>query len=94
MACRTPFTGSGIHHSNVSHQISHDMYINGFFVLLFDLTRYHTASEGHVSKPDNGHLRLEFKFTEPLPEAINCLLYSEFDSSVRINALRTVTTDN
>jgi hypothetical protein len=91
VAYRTLFTGSGIHHS-VDHKISH-MYINGFFMLLFDLTPDHAASGGHVSKPDDGHIRLEFKFTEPLPETLNCLLYLEFDSSVRINALRSVTTD-
>jgi hypothetical protein len=31
MAYRTIFTGSGIPHSNMGHQISHDMFINGFF---------------------------------------------------------------
>jgi hypothetical protein len=93
MAYRTLFTGSGIHHSNAGHQISHDLYFIGFFMPLFDLTPDHAASEGHVSKPDNGHIRLRFKFSEPLPEALNCLMYSEFDSSVRINAPRTVTTD-
>ena len=30
----TLFEGSGIHHSNTGLQITHDMYINGFFMLL------------------------------------------------------------
>jgi len=38
MGYRTLFEGSGIHHSNTSLQITLDMYINGFFKLLFDMT--------------------------------------------------------
>ena len=30
------FEGSGIHHSNAGLQIAHDMYIAGYFMLLFD----------------------------------------------------------
>jgi hypothetical protein len=93
MAYRILFTGSGIHQSNTGHQIPHDMYINGFFMHLFDLTPDHAASEGHMSKTDNGHIRLEFKFSEPLPEALTCLLYLEFDSTLRISALKQVTID-
>ena len=37
MGYRTLFEGSGIHHSNSGLQITH-MYINGYFMLLFDLT--------------------------------------------------------
>jgi len=32
------FEGSGILHSNTGLQITHDMYFNGYFILLFDLT--------------------------------------------------------
>ena len=38
MGYRTLFEGSGIHHSNAGLQITHDMYIAGYFMLLFDLT--------------------------------------------------------
>jgi len=33
MEYRTLFEASGIHHSNSELQISHDMYINGYFML-------------------------------------------------------------
>jgi hypothetical protein len=65
------------------------MYIHVYFMLLFDLTPYQAPSEEHVSPPTNGHIPLELNFSEPLPEAFNCLLYLEYDSSVRIDALRT-----
>ena len=41
----TLFEGSGIHHSNAGLQITHDMYIAGYFLLLFDLTPYLSAKK-------------------------------------------------
>jgi len=35
MGYRTLFVGSGIHHSNAGHQITHDMFVNSYFMLLF-----------------------------------------------------------
>jgi len=85
MGYSTLFEGSGIHHSNAGHQITHDMFLNGYFMLLFDLTPDQGASESHTSQPGQGNIRVEMKFAKPLPEAITCLLYLEFDNSVLIN---------
>ena len=68
------------------------MFIVGYFTL-FDLTRDRAASEGHVLLPDQGNIRLELQFDRPLPEAITCLLYLEYDNCVRIDQLRTFSTD-
>ena len=38
MGYRTLFEGSGIHHSNTGLQITPAKYINGYFILVFDLT--------------------------------------------------------
>jgi hypothetical protein len=46
------------------------MYINGYFMFLFDLTPDEAASEEHVSPPNNGHIRLEFKFAEALQKLL------------------------
>ena len=89
----TLFEGSGIHHSNSGLQITHDMYINGFFMLLYDLTPDMAASEGHTSSPASGDIRIDLKFGTALPEAITCLLYLEYDNSVRIDLARNVSTD-
>ena len=62
-------------------------------MLLFDLTPDRAASEGHVSLPDQGNIRLELKFDKPLPDAVTCLLYLEYDNSVRIDQLRSVSAD-
>jgi hypothetical protein len=58
----TLFEGSGIHHSNTGLQITHDKFINGYFMLVFDLTPDPAASEGHTSSPVNGNIRIELKF--------------------------------
>jgi len=93
MGYRTLFEVSEIHHLNSGLQITHDMYIHGYLMLLFDLTPDRNASEGHISHPDNGNIRVELKFRKPLPEAITFIFYFEYDISVRVDTTRTVTTD-
>jgi len=93
MGYTTFFEGSGIHHSNADHQITHDMFVNEYFLLLFYLTPDQGASEAHTSHPEQSNIRVELKFAKPLPEAITCLLYLEFDNSVLINLARNVSTD-
>ena len=93
MGYRTLFEGSGIHHSNSGLQITNDMYINGYFMLLFDLTPDRGASEGHTSLPENGNIRVELQFSKPFSESITCLLYLEYGSTVLVNFSRKVTTD-
>jgi len=93
MGYRTLFEGSGIHHSNAGHQTTHDLFVNIYFMLLFYLTPDRGASEAHTSHREKGNIRVELKFAKPLPEAITCLLYLEFDNSVLINLARNVTTE-
>ena len=90
---RTLFEGSGIHHSNTGLQITPAMYINGFFMLVFDLKPDIAASEGHTSDSTYGHIRLDLKLRKALPDPLVCLLYLEYDGSIIKDALRTVNTD-
>ena len=62
-------------------------------MLLFYLTPDRAASDGHISLPDQGIIRMEHQFDKPLPEAVTCLLYLEYDNSVRIDQMRTFCTD-
>jgi hypothetical protein len=93
MGYRTLFEGSGIDHSNAGLQITPAMYINGYFMLVFDLTPDLAASEAHTSDPANGHIRLDLKFDHALSEPFVCLLYCEYDNSILMDSLRNVTTD-
>ena len=54
-------------------------------MLIFDLKPDGGPSEGETSHSENGNFRIEFKFNMPLPEAITCLLYLEFDNSLLID---------
>ena len=80
MAHRTLFEGSGIRHSNAGLQISHASFVNGYFMILFDLTPDNGVSEGHTSHPDSGNTRIEARFCKALPAATTCLLYLEYDN--------------
>ena len=93
MGYRTVFEGSGIHHLNTGLQIWPAQYINGYFMLVFDLTPDLAASEGHTFDPAHGNLRLELKFAKALPDPLVCLLYLGFDNSVLIDSIRQVSTD-
>jgi len=93
MAYKTLFDGSGIHHSNSGLQVTHDMFINGYLMLLFDHTPDLAASEGHASPTESDNIRIEVTFKGALKKAINCLLYLEYDNSVRVDLYRTVTAD-
>jgi len=93
MGYRTLFEVSGIHHSVAGHQITHHMFGNGYFMLLFDLTPVQGAPDAHTFHPEQGIIRVELKFTKHLREAMTCLLYLEFDNTLLINTARNVTTD-
>ena len=93
MGYRTLFEVSGIHHSNTRLRITHDMYINDYFMLLFYLTPDRGASESHTSLAENGNISIKLQFVKALPESITCLLYLEYDSTVVVNFSRKFTTD-
>ena len=93
MGYRTLFEGSGIHHSNTGLQITPAKYINGYFMLVFDLTPDLAGSEGHISDPAHGNIRIEMKFGKALPDPLVCLLNLEFDSAVLIGSMRQVSAD-
>ena len=69
------------------------MFVNGYFLLLFDLTSDHGTSEGHTSHPDSCNIRIEWKFKKALTVAITCLLYLEYDNCIRIDLSRIIRTD-
>jgi hypothetical protein len=64
MVYRTLFEESGIHHLNSGLQVTYDMCIAGYFMLLFDFIPDRAASEGHTSHPDNGNIRIEARFAK------------------------------
>ena len=55
------------------------------------------AGSGSVGRsrlaPTSGDNRIDLKFAKALPEAVTCLLYLEYDNSIRIDLARNVSTD-
>jgi hypothetical protein len=62
-------------------------------MIVYNLTPDLAESEGHASPPTNGDIRIDLKFAKALAEAVTCLLYLEYDNSVRIGLARNVSTD-
>jgi hypothetical protein len=93
LAYNTLFQGSGIRHSNAGLQVTHRMFIAGYFMLLFYLTPDRAASEGHISLLDQYNRRVDLQFDNPISEAITCLLYLEYGNCGSINQLRTFSSD-
>lgn len=86
----TLFTGTGYHYHDGGHQITKQMFDNGYFLLAFDLTADHQYDGEHNSPLKQGSIRIEGRFEEALKESITCLVYSEFDSNITIDQSRTV----
>jgi glycogen debranching enzyme len=84
---RTLFEGPDIYHSNTGLQITHDRFITGYFVLLFDLTPDQSASDRHTSLSEKGNIRIELKFNTALATAITYLLYLEHYRNIQIDKL-------
>jgi len=66
------------------------MYISVYFMLHFDLTHDRGTSEGHAT---HGNIGIELIFNKPLPEAITCLLYIEYNNSFPVDFSRNFTTE-
>jgi hypothetical protein len=60
-------------------------------MFLYDLTHDLTASEGYTFPVEVGTIRIQLTFKVALKESIACLLYLEYDNSVRIDSWRIVT---
>lgn len=88
---QTLFKDTGIHYFDQGHQITKDFFDNGCFVLATDLT-----ADKQISKCANlnseGTVRIEARFAKPLEKTINCLIYCEYDSLLKIDKNRSVYT--
>lgn len=93
MGFKSLFEGPGIHHSKSGLHITLNMYINGYFMFLVHLSPDMTASGGHASPAESDNIRIEFKLGKTLSEAVTCLLYQEYENSVRVDTLLTVSTE-
>lgn len=73
--------------------IKYDEYPKGFCLWGFDFTPDQGADQSHLHPIKTGKLRIEVQFSQALEEAINVIVYAEYDNQIQINKLREVFTD-
>lgn len=86
----TLFKGTGIHYFDRGHQITKQLYDNGYFMLVFDLTADHSYDFNTMNPIHQGTIRIEGTFGTELPEAVTCLILCEFDGLVEIDKSKNV----
>jgi len=91
----TLFSGIGTHYEDDGNDISLEEYPNGYCLFAFDLTPDISGSTAsHWSPTMLGNLRMEIGFSAPVAEAINCMVYAEFDSLIQIDKQRNIIVGN
>ena len=92
-AYQTLFSGTGRLFADSGIDIDRADYIRGYSLLAFDLTPDLCSTSDHFSQKQKGNVSLEIQFTRGLPNAINLIVYAEFESLVEIDYSRHVTSD-
>ena len=68
--------------------ITPDDFVNGLFLLPFDVTPTSAANMEYLSKKKEGNCRIELQFRKPLPNNIIILSYAIFPMELKIDAAR------
>ncbi|XP_052128232.1 uncharacterized protein F54H12.2-like [Frankliniella occidentalis] len=87
------FSGTGIHWKDEGNDITYEDYANGYTLFAFDISQDLSANEHHWNLQRQGVVRLELLFSAPLPEPINCIVYSEFNNLIEIDKNRNFVVD-
>ncbi len=70
--------------------ISHEEYLNGCFLIPFDVQPTAAGDLHYLAKRAGGHCRIELLFKEPLPQNICVITYAIFPSMLEIDYPRNV----
>ena len=92
-AYQTLFSGTGRLFADSGIDIDRTEYIRGYSLLAFDLTPDLCSTSDHFNQKQKGNVTLEIQFTKGLPNAINLIVFAEFESIVEIDYSRHVTFD-
>ena len=88
------FSGTGVHFLNEGNDITREDYTNGYCLFAFDLTPDLSANEcTHWNLIKHGSIRIDVRFDDPLTETVNCIVYSEYENILEIDASRQVIVD-
>jgi len=87
------FSGTGKLFKDEGIDIDREDYIDGYTLYAFDLTPDLAEGGSHFNLTQHGSLRLEMKFGQPLPNTINVIVYSEWESMVEVDRSKNVVFD-
>ena len=65
-----------------------DDFVNGMFILPFDVTPTSAANMEYLSKKEFAHCRIELQFKKPLPHNIIIITYATFPYELKIDRAR------
>lgn len=80
------------YNSDDTNGLTPKMFANGYTIYAYDLTPEKDITAPHNQGNLSKNLRLELAFKNPLPTAINVLLFASYDSAVEITELRDIIT--
>jgi hypothetical protein len=78
---------------NIGLAFDYEDYSKGFFVQGFDLTRDHSAFESHDNVPQDGSIRLEGTFKQPLTTNVTAIVLATTKQTMQITEHRDVIVD-
>lgn len=84
------FKNVGIHYHNHGNLIKKEFFDSGCFLLCFDLTNDQSFSDQCANLLNQGTIRIDARFAEPLTNTITCLVYAEYDACIEIDRTRQV----
>lgn len=84
------FEASGLLHTPQGNLITKDMFANGHFMIAQDLTADLSGCSACSSLLNQGNIRIEARFCEPLTNTITCLIFLEYDATLEIDKNRNV----
>ena len=87
------FTGVNTFHQDKGNAISREEYKNWYSLVAFNLTPDLEEAGGQTNLIKNGVVSLEVHFKAATTEAINIVVYGEFDNLVEIDCFREVLCD-
>ena len=87
------FTGVNAFHQDKGNAISREEYKNGYSLVAFNLTPDLEEAGGQTNLIKNGVVSLEVHFKAATTQAINIVVYGEFDNLVEIDRFREVLCD-
>lgn len=89
-AYKTLFTVSGKDEGDYGNEINRHQYKNGYTLFSFLVDPTASTDLLYWPIPKRGHTRLDIKFSKPLPESVNVILYATFPGVFEIDANRNI----